>query len=76
MNLDRWSPHRPWTRGQWAATRWAIAVLLGLDALVALALGWGWVALALLAFAVWGVAYGHYGERLEHGPRRRGGDPR
>lgn len=73
MNLGGFSPYVPWSRRRWWAARLILAALAGGAAVLAFLLGFLPVGALLIAgFVVW-LTGSFWGERLEHGPRRKGG---
>lgn len=71
--MGGWSPHVPWSRRRWWAARLILTVLAGLCAVVAVLLGVTWVGLVVGVVAALWVGASFWGERLDCGPRRKGG---
>lgn len=73
--MNRWSVNKSWSRRQWVAVHWVLAVGAAVDVVGAVLLGPDWLGLAVVLCAVAGVAAAFCGERIDHGPRPPGGDP-
>ena len=73
MSLGGFSPYVPWSRRRWWAARLILAGLTGLCVATAVLLGVAWVGLVVGVVAALWLAGSFVGERLEHGPRRKGG---
>lgn len=72
--LGGFSPHVPWSRRRWWVARLILAVLVAGAAVLAFLLGFLPVGALLIAgFVVW-LAGSFWGERLDCGPRRKGGE--
>lgn len=71
--MGGWSPHVPWSRRRWWAARLILTTLTGLLVAVTVLVGLWWIGLPVGVFVALWVGASFYGERLDCGPRRKGG---